>query len=305
MVIRHLDDAQRWDSLTPHDHAILDRVLHNELDMAYRRRARILLDYLELQDSQCILDGGCGMGFYLMAMGRLRQLQLVGLDYDPVRIDWAERARTGSLLRGDLHRLPFADATFDRILLSEVLEHVPDDQQALREALRVLRPDGILAISVPHARYPFLWDPINRIWTGLGGSPLRSGPLVGIWSLHQRLYEPEQLAERVEAAGFRIERIEETTHYSLPLTHFLLYGVGKPLLEHNLLPGALQRSADRLGGEQNSETAFNPIDLARMVFRAVDRLNDQPIVVERDTFVNVLLKARKLPANRTAEQSGR
>ena len=46
--------------------------------MAYRRRARILLDYLELQDGERVLDCGCGMGFYLMAMGKLRRLQLVG-----------------------------------------------------------------------------------------------------------------------------------------------------------------------------------------------------------------------------------
>ncbi len=288
-----LNGARRG-SLTAQDHATLNRILRNEADMAYRRRARVLLDYLELRDGDRVLDCGCGMGFYLMAMSRLRSLRLVGLDGDPERLAWARREGVpAALVRGDIERLPFADGAFDRILLSEVLEHLRDEAAALAELYRVLRPGGILAVSVPHADYPLLWDPINRLWTAVGGRPFRQGPLVGIWTNHERLYRPEDLAGRLQAAGFAVEALEEATHYSFPLSHFLVYGVGKPLIERNLLPGELRVAADRFAGERNRGRLTNPINLGRAVFRVVDRLNDRPEAAEKRTFVNVLAKARK------------
>jgi hypothetical protein len=156
-----------------------------------------------------------------------------------------------------------------------------------------LRPGGVLAISVPHARYPFWWDPINATWIALGGGPIRSGPIAGIWSNHERLYKPEDLEFRVRAAGFEIEDRREATHYSVPFIHFLVYGIGKPLIERDLLPSGLRSSADRFSGTQNRGSRLNLFNAARSVLRAVDRLNDGSRVAHKKTFVNVLLKARK------------
>lgn len=281
-------------TLSRADERTLDAILRNEADMAYRRRARAMLEYLELRDGDRVLDGGCGMGFYLMAMSRLRALEMYGLDTDRSRLAWARSENVGAVLvQGDLYELPFPDGFFDKVLLSEVLEHLPDDVSALRELARVLRPGGVLAISVPHANYPFLWDPINGLWTRIGGQPFRSGPLVGIWTNHERLYEPAELAGAVAAAGFQIEVLEEATHYCVPFEHFLVYGIGKPLLEHGLLPDNLRSSADRFSAERNAGSPLNPINLGVSVLRAVDRLNDEAGVARKDTFVNVLLKARK------------
>ncbi len=241
-----------------------------------------------------MLDGGCGMGFYLMAMGRIRDAELVGVDSWLERLRWAQRERVpAELISAELYQLPFADNTFDSVLLSEVVEHLPEEVPALREVHRVLRPGGVLAVSVPHANFPPLWDPFNYIWTALGGTPLRNGPLVGLWTNHERLYWPEELADRVTEAGFAVEVLEEATHHSFPFSHFLVYGIGKPLLERGLLPEALRKSADRFGGEENRGSLLNPINLGVAAFRAVDRRNDRPEVAEADTFVNVLLKARK------------
>jgi len=281
-------------SLRPDDRAILDCILRNELDFAYRRRARRLLNFLDVLDGDRVLDFGCGMGFYLLALSRLRKAHLVGLEPNPKRLAWARRGKApGAYVAGIGEQLPFGDSAFDKVLMSEVLEHLLCDRAGLREVRRVLRPGGVLAISVPHARYPFLWDPINRVWSRLGGAPIRQGPIVGIWTGHQRLYEPHALAKIVTEEGFHVEILEEATHFAFPLAHFLLYGVGKPLFERGWLPPTVRASADRLSEDRSKGTWWNPVPLATAVFAMIDRLNDSPLASGKHTFVNVLLKARK------------
>jgi SAM-dependent methyltransferase len=281
-------------SLSDEDISRLHALLRNEADMAFRRRAFRLLDWLDLRDGDRVLDCGCGMGFYLMTMGSLRSLRLIGCDEDPARLARARREGVpAQLVRNDIQHQPFADGSFDKILCSEVLEHLSDDGAGMRDLARILRPGGILAISVPHARYPFWWDPINRLWIALGGQPFRSGPIAGIWSNHQRLYEPGDLLAGLRDAGFSVERIEEATHYCFPLAHFLIYGIGKPLLEHDLLPQWARNSADRFSGARNRGSLWNPINAFVRLLAIIDRLNDSPRVRHKHAFVNVLAKARK------------
>ena len=114
-----------------------------------------------------------------------------------------------------------------------------------------------------------------------------------MWSNHERLYLPSQLTGVLEAAGFEVEETRETTHYSVPFIHFLVYGIGKPLIENGVLPQSLHASTDRFSGLDNTGSRLNPFNLARWFFRLVDRLNDRPDVAGKATFVNVLVKARK------------
>ena len=286
--------SRPWFSLDAQDQQLLDRLLFNEADMAFRRRARILMDYLELRDGERVIDLGCGMGFYLMLMGRTRAVAPYGLDRERTRLRRAQaEVSAARLVEADLEALPFAPAAFDKILLSEVLEHLVDDADALQTIFRLLKPGGILAISVPHANYPFWWDPINRVWSAIGVKPIRRGPLVGIWTNHERLYRPEELSDRLRQAGFVVEALEQSTHYCFPFIHFLVYGIGKPLLEHELLPKPLAISADRFSSELNRGSYLNPINLGVATFRAFDQANEAEHVMEQTTFVNVLVKARK------------
>ncbi|MGB9750669.1 MAG: glycosyl transferase family 1 [Roseiflexus castenholzii] len=290
----HTVDAPRSGSLSNADRALLERLLRNEADMAYRRRAITLLDYLELHDGETVLDCGCGMGVYLMFMGRLRRLNLVGVDGDMERLRWAEREHVpASLSNVDIHHLPFADNSFDKVLMSEVLEHLTDDRGALREIFRILKPGGVLALSVPHANYPFWWDPINKTIEALGMRPIQSaGPIAGLWSNHWRLYRPETLRDVVSGAGFAIEALEEQTHYAFPFIHFIVYSIGKPLIEKNMLPRRFRDSADRFRGERNSGSLLNPINLGVRLFRLADARNDH-LRGDEQTFVSIVLKARK------------
>jgi hypothetical protein len=113
-----------------------------------------------------------------------------------------------------------------------------------------------------------------------------------MWSLHRRLYRAYEIESRVREAGFEVEIVEELTHHAFPFSHFIVYGIGKPLIEHGVLPQSLRDSADRFRGERNSRSLLNPINLGVAVMRSIDKLNDLDRR-EHDTFVNILVKARR------------
>jgi SAM-dependent methyltransferase len=255
--------------------------------------------YLELAPGQTVFDCGTGRGFYLKLVDEICSgCRLVGLDYEEAVLRFARShlAARGALLnRGDIHHLPYADASFDRVILSEVLEHLADDAGALQEIKRVMKPGAILAITVPHKHYSGWFDPLNRIAEGVFHHPIRRGPFGGIWANHLRLYLPDELLCLVEDAGFQVERLEEQTHYCFPGTQFIVYTIGKGLIEHNLLPRFLARSTHRFQGEANRGSALNPVNWVLSVFNAIDRLNEKPRrMAHTHTFVNIALKARKV-----------
>ena len=65
---------------------------------------------------------------------------------------------TAQAIRGSAYELPFADASFDKIIAAEVLEHLPEDGRAMRELARVLKPGGAIAVTVPR------WGPEKVCW---------------------------------------------------------------------------------------------------------------------------------------------
>jgi hypothetical protein len=106
------------------------------------------------------------------------------------------------------------------------------------------------------------------------GRPIRKGILSGIWANHERLYRVEELQDKVQEAGFVIEDTRLATYFCVPFTHNIVYGIGKELLVAGLLPKSLSTAADRMSYSDNKGSLLNPINVARRVFLAVDRLND-------------------------------
>lgn len=259
---------------------LFDRFYPDEPDPAYRRRAAWILAELEraLPQGGAVLDAGCGQGFYFPLYAELG-LRATGIETDPVPLAAARAAaaRTGAaLVEAQVQALPFADASFDAVVLSEVLEHLPDVLPGLAEAARVLRPGGLLLVTVPHADYPLAWDPLNWTLEALRLSPVRHGILAGIWANHERLYTPGLLAAQVAAAGFRAGPVLHMTRTCLPFVHNLVYGLGRALLEGGLLPkgwlGPGLRGAPP-SARSGRKSGLNPVRLMTGLIRAVDRRN--------------------------------
>ena len=104
-------------------------------------------------DSRTILDVGCGLGMYVTRFRDFSE-SVYGVDLDREKV--AEASRTlPNIFEGPAERLPFNDQMFDLVFLNEVLEHVDDDRQTIRESFRVLRPGGHIVVYAPNRLYPF------------------------------------------------------------------------------------------------------------------------------------------------------
>lgn len=270
----------------------LERMLVNEADMAARRRVRVVLEYLEMAPGDRVLDCGCGLGWFLKVIGELTECSLFGTDFDAPRLRTAakEMGARAPVAASDILHMPYGDATFDKIVLSEVLEHVPDDRGALLEVKRILKPGGLVAITVPNHDYPLLWDPINWTRERLGLAPIREGFFGGLWTDHQRLYTRDSIADLVRGAGLAVEDARQFVHHCFPFAHNLVYGLGMRLVQSGILS-----EADRFRYDANTGSRFGPLNLARGLFRWIDTWND-PVSDEGKTAVILSVKARKAGA---------
>lgn len=268
----------------------------NEADMSFKMRARTIFEYINPTDDMVILDLPCGRGFYLNMIRYVSKCRLIGADLDWDVIQKAQ-ANIGHLdhidiQRVNIYQMPYPDNSFDAVILSEVLEHIDNDSKALKEAYRVLKPGGVLAVTVPHANYPFWWDPINKTLETLFNWHISDGVLAGIWANHVRLYTPSQLHDAVQSAGFEIEDERAFTHHCFPFIHNLVYGIGMPLLESGALPGSMETASSRLDFDKNDGSLLNPINLGVAVFNFFDRPNVPDEGHQRST-VNLAIKGRK------------
>ncbi len=107
------------------------------------------------------LDVGCGEGRHALAAYTRSSANVVGIDLsrDDVRtahsrisdMQASEPPGKVNFTQGDATQLPFSDASFDRVICSEVLEHIPNYLSVIEELVRVLKPGGRLCVSVPRA----------------------------------------------------------------------------------------------------------------------------------------------------------
>jgi SAM-dependent methyltransferase len=155
---------------------------------------------LQLKPGDRVLDAGCGAGRHVCEAFRIKGVDVVGID-----LNWEDLCKTAITIylmhcedggdqkrclisRADVAGLPFKDGAFDAVICSEVLEHIPDSRNAVRELVRVLRPGGELVVSVP--RYlpeRICWALSEAYHNEPGG--------------HIRIYKRKELQALLEAAG--------------------------------------------------------------------------------------------------------
>lgn len=149
------------------------------------RRAIVasMIQGLGLPSGASVLDAGSGTG------GNLSMLlgfgDVVGMELDEVARRLASKKAGVTVVAGRLpDRVPFCEESFDLVTLLDVLEHVEDDQGTLEKLGNLLKPDGVLVLTVP--AFPFLWSGHDVVHQ------------------HYRRYHLQSLVDRVEAAGLKI-----------------------------------------------------------------------------------------------------
>jgi SAM-dependent methyltransferase len=160
-------------------------------------------DRLGLLPGDRTLDLGCGAGRHAFEMYR-RGADVVAFDQDPdelakVREWFAAMKEAGEVpegaeadvKEGDALALPFADDEFDRVVAAEILEHVPADIQAIQELVRVTRPGGTVALTVPRWFPEVVCWRLSREYHDTPGG-------------HIRIYTDAELTAKAENAGLRL-----------------------------------------------------------------------------------------------------
>lgn len=167
-----------------------------------------------MRPGQRVLDLGCGEGRHVIAAHALDGVDAVGVDLSTTDLQTArerqqefaemlaaENAQASSekppalfaLLVGDALRLPFADNSFDAVVCSEVLEHIPDWRGVLPEIERVLKPGGLFCASVPRAWCERICWWLSREYHEVPGG-------------HVRIFKRRVLRDAIEAQGMRCYR---------------------------------------------------------------------------------------------------
>jgi SAM-dependent methyltransferase len=236
-------------------------------------------DRLGLRAGERVLDMGAGGGRHAFEVLR-RGAHVTALDLDAAELkdvmavmgamhdagEVPEGASAGSV-NGSALDLPFADGTFDRIITSEVLEHIGDDRRAISELTRVLRPGGTMAVTVPR------WFPelVNWALSDEYHAPYVVGG-------HLRIYREGVLRGRLEAAG--LEAYDRHHAHGLHAPYWWLKcAVGVENAEHPLV----KRYHDLLVLEMTTNP--RPVQLAERVL--------QPLIGK-----SLVLYARKPLASR-------
>ena len=158
---------------------------------------------LAVTEGTRVLDLGCGGGRHAFEAHR-RGARVVALDRDWDELDGAAAIlegmneagegpadSRGGVVRGDALTLPFPDGAFDHVIAAEILEHIPADQAAMAELVRVLRPGGTMAVTVPR------WLPERICWA-------LSDDYHDVPGGHVRIYTRAELEAKLGRAGLAV-----------------------------------------------------------------------------------------------------
>jgi SAM-dependent methyltransferase len=184
-----------------------------------RRELALELLRKHSQSEAKILDVGCGTGKGQESFAIFGEVY--GIDFSEEALRFSHSRGLTRLLRADAEAIPYVSDSFDTVVSLDTIEHVPDDQAALSEIFRSLKPGGIFLMNVP--AYEWLWGPHD------------------VALMHQRRYHRSQLRAKLVDAGFEVERLSYHIFLLFPLvalSRFMgKFNKGEPEAKLPALPG--------------------------------------------------------------------
>lgn len=142
-----------------------------------------------------ILDVGCGTGGTMKALADAGDVY--GCDVSPLALGFCRQRSFQRLFCSTAEDLAVADNSFDALVNCDVLEHIKDDQRALEQMYRVIRPGGVLILTVP--AHPYLWSEHDEALA------------------HRRRYTYQEFTDKLQEAGYRIEKLSAAVSFVFPV----------------------------------------------------------------------------------------
>ncbi|MCH7946160.1 MAG: class I SAM-dependent methyltransferase [Armatimonadetes bacterium] len=159
-----------------------------------RRLALALLDRFA-NSKERILDVASGTGAVLSELQKLGWAG--GLDFSPLAVKFCQERHLPNLMVGNAEAVPVQSGTIDVVVSLDTLEHVADDEAAVSEIARVLRPGSVLVLNVP--AFKWLWGPHD------------------VALMHYRRYTKRQIRDLLERHGFKLEKLSYSVFLLFPM----------------------------------------------------------------------------------------
>jgi 2-polyprenyl-3-methyl-5-hydroxy-6-metoxy-1,4-benzoquinol methylase len=156
--------------------------------------------HVALHKDCTVLDIGCGSGLMLNALDELANTS--GMDMSNEAIQFSQEIFSGPIKQGSLpDNVPFPNESFDLITALDVVEHIDDDIGSLKAIRHLLKPSGKAVITVP--AYMFLWSSFDDM------------------NEHKRRYTLPELRQKLNSAGFQIEKISYFNSLLFPIVYIV------------------------------------------------------------------------------------